>query len=53
MSTISSTITGITLLNLRGNEAKYKVSTLENGVKYKYNVYFVKDTNGLWKLMNF
>jgi hypothetical protein len=53
MTVISSTITGITLLDVNGNEAKYKVSTLQNGIRYKYNLYFVKDTNGLWKLQNF
>ncbi len=53
MSSISSTITGITLLDIHDNQIKYKVSTIENGIKYKYNVYFKKDNNGLWKLMSF
>ena len=48
-----STYLGITFISVYGNEAEYKISTIENGVRYKYPLYFHKDTNGLWKILSF
>jgi hypothetical protein len=53
MSDFISTYKSITLLSVYENSAEYKLSTEENGTKYKYPLYFVKDTNGLWKILSF
>jgi hypothetical protein len=44
--------TELTFVSLAGNRAEFKLSTTEDGVKYKYPVIFYKDKNGLWKLHN-
>jgi len=53
MPDFMATYLGITLISVYGNEAEYKISTIENGVRYKYPLYFHKDTNGLWKVLSF
>lgn len=53
MTEFMSTYDSVTLLSVSGNEAQYKISTVEDGIRYKYPLYFIKDNNGLWKIFSF
>jgi hypothetical protein len=53
MPDFMATYQGITLISVYGDEAEYKISTIENGIRYKYPLYFHKDANGLWKILSF
>lgn len=53
LSSIIATERGFNLIDITDNVAKYKLLTLENGKTYSYEVLFIKDTDGLWRIKEF
>ena len=41
------------LIDVTDNVAKCKLLTMENGKTYSYEVLFIKDNDGLWKIREF
>jgi hypothetical protein len=50
---ILSTQRGFSYVLIRGHNAEYKLSAIENGSMYAYPVNFTKDGNGLWKILDY
>lgn len=50
---IVSTQTELNLISIKDNIATYELVTLENGRIYSYEVIFLNDTNGIWKISEF
>lgn len=48
-----ATQTGLNFISINNNTAFYDLVTSENGVSAKYEVIFVKDTNGQWIIQDF
>ena len=48
-----ATQTGFELVSIKDNVAIYELVTLENGEAFSYEVFFIKDANGLWMLQDF
>lgn len=53
LSSILATATQFNMLSITENIARYKLLTNENGKTYSYEVIFVKDNDGLWKIKKF
>ncbi len=41
------------LIDIMDNVARYKLLTIESGKTYSYEVIFIKDNNGIWKIKEF
>ncbi|MBI3606066.1 MAG: hypothetical protein HY202_08600, partial [Nitrospirae bacterium] len=53
LPSILATSQSLNFISLTNNAAIYKLLTVENGMTYSYNVVFVKDLDGLWKIQEF
>ena len=53
LPSIVSTQTELNLISIKDNIAIYELVTLENGKVYSYEVIFLNDTNGIWKIKEF
>jgi len=42
--------TGFTLISVDGNRAKYELTAMKNGKEYAYEIIFVRDSTGLWRI---
>ena len=50
---IMATAKEFNLINITDKVAKYELLTSEEGKTYSYEVIFIRDTNGLWKIKEF
>lgn len=53
LPSIVATETEFKLIFVADNVAKYELVTIENGERYSYEVIFIKDETGLWKILEF
>lgn len=50
---ILGTYQTLTTISLESNIAKYKLTTLEGGKRYAYDIVFVRDDNALWRIRSY
>ncbi len=53
LSSILATAKEFNFISITDNAAKYKLLTIEGGKTYSYEVIFIKDNEGLWKIREF
>jgi hypothetical protein len=53
MPSIILTQIELNLISSRNNVARYELVTSENGKLYSYEVVFITDKDGLWKIKEF
>ena len=53
LSSILATAKEFNLIGIGDGVAKYKLLTIEGGKTYSYEIIFIKDDNGLWKIKEF
>ncbi|RII26337.1 MAG: hypothetical protein CXR31_11645 [Geobacter sp.] len=50
---ILATYQSLTTMNIESNIARYKLTTLEEGKRHAYDIVFVRDENGLWRIRSY
>lgn len=50
---IASEMGAITLVNVKGNTAEYDLRVVRNGITYSFQLIFVCDKDGIWRIRSF
>lgn len=53
LPSIVATQTEFNLISIKDNVAKFELVTIENSSTYSYEVIFIKDENGIWRIEDF
>ena len=52
-STIQGTYQGLASVSMDSELAKYELTTLEEGSLHAYDIVFVKDDDGIWRIRSY
>lgn len=50
LPSIAASLEDITLISFTGDIAEYAIGRNQDGKRYIYFIYFMKDENGIWKI---
>jgi hypothetical protein len=53
LNQLANDLRSINLIEVRDGAVEYDLPSIRDGIEYSFNVLFVEDTDGIWKLAGF